>query len=98
MEGRLEQSIQEKYRLLADLFNERERRLWAAVEAQQLGRGGISTVAKATGLSRTTIHQGLNELSECRAGAGLRRDRVRAEGGGRKALTAKDPQPPRGKP
>ena len=92
MEAGLQQSIHEKYRLLAEIFNERERRLWAAVEAQQLGRGGISTVAKATGLSRTTIHQGLNELSECRAGAGLRRDRVRAEGGGRKALTAKDPQ------
>jgi hypothetical protein len=49
-------------------------------------------VAKATGLSRTTIHQGLNELAECPTGAGLRRDRVRAEGGSRKALTTKDPQ------
>lgn len=77
---------------MAEIFDERERRLWAAVEAQQLGRGGISTVAKATGLSRTTIYQGLNELSECSAGAGLRRDRIRAEGGGRKALTAKDPE------
>ena len=92
MEGRLDQSIQEKYRLLAEIFDERERRLWAAVEAQQLGRGGISTVAKATGLSRTTIYQGLNELSDCPAGAGLRRDRIRAEGGGRKALAAKDPE------
>jgi transposase len=91
MEAVLEQSIHEKYRLLAQIFNERERRLWAAVEAQQLGRGGISTVAKATGLSRTTIYQGLGELSEC-SGDGLRRDRVRAEGGGRKALTAKDPR------
>jgi hypothetical protein len=42
MEGRLEQSIREKYQLLAEHFDERERRLWAAVEAQQLGRGGIS--------------------------------------------------------
>jgi hypothetical protein len=92
MECRLEHSIQGKYRLLAEIFNERERRLWEADEAQQLGRGGISTVAKATCLSRTTIYQGLNELCECASGAGLRRDRVRAEGGGRKALTAKDPQ------
>jgi transposase len=92
MEAGLQQSIHEKYRLLAEIFNERERRLWAAVEAQQLGRGGISKVAKATGLSRTTIYQGMNELGECSSGADLRRDRVRAEGGGRKALTAKDPQ------
>lgn len=92
MEGHLQQSIQEKYRLLAEIFDERERRLWAAVEAQQLGRGGISMVAKATSLSRTTIYQGLKELSECPSGARLRRDRVRGEGGGRKALTAKDPR------
>lgn len=50
-----EESIQRKYQLLGELFNERERRLWAAVEAGELGRGGISTVARATGLSRTTI-------------------------------------------
>jgi transposase len=62
------------------------------VEAQQLGRGGISTVAEATGLSRTTIYQGLHELEEGQFGAGLKRARVRAEGGGRKALTQKDPQ------
>jgi hypothetical protein len=39
MEARAEQSIQEKYQLLGAIFNERERRLWAAVEARQLGRG-----------------------------------------------------------
>ena len=92
MDAGTRQSIKEKYRLLGEIFNERERRLWAAVEAQQLGRGGISTVAEATGLSRTTIYQGLNELEGGGSGAGLKRDRVRAEGGGRKALTQKDPQ------
>jgi DNA-binding phage protein len=92
MEARAEQSIQEKYQLLGAIFNERERRLWAAVEARQLGRGGASTVARATGLSRTTIHQGLSELAEGRSGTGLKRDRVRTSGGGRKAVTEKDPQ------
>ena len=92
MDAGTRQSLKEKYRLLGAIFNERERRLWAAVEAQQLGRGGISTVAEATGLSRTTIYQGLNELGEGRSGAGMKQDRVRAEGGGRKALTQKDPQ------
>jgi len=92
MDAGCEQSIQEKYQLLGDIFNERERRLWAAVEARHLGRGGISTVARATGLSRTTIYEGLSELGESRSGTGLRRDRVRGEGGGRKPLTEKDPQ------
>jgi hypothetical protein len=92
MDAGAEQSIQQKYVLLGEIFNERERRLWAAVEARQLGRGGISTVARATGLSRTTIHEGLSELGDSRWGAGLKRDRVRTAGGGRKTVTEKDPQ------
>jgi transposase len=87
-----EESIQHKYQLLGEIFDERERRLWAAVEASELGRGGISTVARATGLSRTTIYQGLEELGQGQAKGGLGRERVRAAGGGRKRLTEKDPQ------
>ena len=73
-------------------------RLWAAVEARTLGRGGVSTVAKAIGMSRTTIYSGLQELASAPALAspppvavgvpGKRR--LRAEGGGRKRLTDKD--------
>ena len=36
-------------------------RLWAATEARSLGRGGVTLVVKATGLSRTTIHAGSSE-------------------------------------
>ena len=87
-----EESIQRKYQLLGELFNARERRLWAAVEAGELGRGGISTVARATGLSRTTIYQGLEELGQRGSGGDLRRDRIRSAGGGRKPVTEKDPK------
>jgi len=86
------EAIQRKYRLLGQILDERGRRLWAAVEASQLGRGGVSAVAVATGLSRTTIYQGMEELGKDQAGDGLRRQRVRASGGGRKRLTEKDPQ------
>ena len=44
------------------LFDERLRRRWAAVEARLMGRGGITCVAAATGMSRTTIRAGLKEL------------------------------------
>jgi len=87
-----EESIQHKYQLLGEIFDERERRLWAAVEASELGRGGVSAVARATGLSRTTIYQGLEELGQRPAKGRLGRERVRAAGGGRKRLTEKDPQ------
>jgi transposase len=92
MDSITEQAIQRKYELLSDLLDERVRRLWAAVEAGQLGRGGVATVARATGLSRTTIYQGLDELAQRQGPGSLRRERTRAPGGGRKRLVAKDPQ------
>ena len=43
-------------------LDERQRRLLVAVEAKVLGRGGVTAVARATGVSRTTILVGLNEI------------------------------------
>lgn len=43
-------------------LDERQRRLLVAIEAKVLGRGGVSAVAQATGVSRTTIMSGLNEI------------------------------------
>jgi transposase len=92
-------TIKDKYRALAGRLDEATLRLWAAVEARTLGRGGVSTVAQAIGMSRTTIHAGLKELGSsppeaaappAAAGAAGKR-RIRAEGGGRKKLTDKDP-------
>jgi transposase len=90
--------VEGKYRALAGRFDEATLRLWAAVEARTLGRGGVSVVAKAVGLSRTTIYAGLEELKstsisesvEAAPPAGAAARRVRAQGGGRKRLTEKD--------
>jgi hypothetical protein len=54
--------ISEKFVALEPVLDERARRLWAAAEAHAIGRGGISRVAEATGLSRITIRSGLSEL------------------------------------
>src|SRR5690349_7480090 len=60
-------TIKDKYRALAGRLDEATLRLWAAVEARTLGRGGVSTVAQAIGMSRTTIHAGLRAcLTETR--------------------------------
>ena len=67
-------------------MDERVRRQWAASEATALAWGGISAVARATGISRTTIRAGVRELQERRAGAPRRRRRgyvVRAAGASR---------------
>ncbi len=88
--------IEVKYRALADRLDEATLRLWAAVEARSLGRGGVSAVARAVGLSRTTIHAGLAELGRTAVAARTldagvpKQSRVRVPGGGRKKLVAKD--------
>jgi hypothetical protein len=77
-----------KYRALAPTLTERSRRVWAATEARALGRGGIALVARATGISTSTIGRGLTEL---RAGTRVAPGRVRRPGGGRKRTIDKDP-------
>jgi hypothetical protein len=54
--------IQKKYQALYPFLNERQRRLWAATEAQAVGHGGVTLVSQATGLGRKAIHRGLREL------------------------------------
>ena len=74
------------------MFDERLRRLIAAAEAAAIGYGGVSAVARATGVSRRTIRAGLEELRTSipnKPAAGPRR--VRRTGGGRKKTVDKDP-------
>jgi hypothetical protein len=85
-------AVARRFSLLEGALDERLRRLVAAAEAQVLGYGGISLVARATGVSRRAITEGLHELE-----SGLTKvpstgaPRVRQPGGGRKKITAKDP-------
>lgn len=81
--------ITKKLEILGPHLDERQKRLWAATEAEALGRGGITVVAAATGLARGTIRAGITEI---RAGALVEADgRVRRRGGGRKRLETLDP-------
>ncbi|HEV3039785.1 MAG TPA: ISAzo13 family transposase [Candidatus Angelobacter sp.] len=82
--------MREKYRVLCDVLDERGRRVWAAAEANSLPYGGVSLVAQATGLSRTTIHAGMRELQAGRRQP-LDAGRSRKTGGGRKPLTFHNP-------
>ena len=58
------ETVRTKFELLRPLMDERMRRQWAASEALSLPRGGVTIVAQATGLSRTTIGEGMRELRE----------------------------------
>ena len=81
-----------KFQALTVVMDERVRRQWAAAEAMAFGWGGITHVAKATGLSRTTILAGVRELQAHEAGASLPSPSIRRPGGGRKLLIETDPQ------
>jgi hypothetical protein len=85
--------VRTKYEQLCVAMDERMRRHWAAAEALALPYGGISLVAQATGLSRTTITTGIRELK-----AGLSPEEygglqwIRRPGGGRPAVEEGDAQ------
>ncbi len=93
MPNPLTRIVEAKYITLKPLFDERSRRLWAAVEARSLGRGGIIRVAEATGLARSTIRAGLKELNHPTSedDGPVASRRLRPPGGGRKPLTDQDP-------
>src|SRR5438128_5028320 len=67
------------------------RRLWAAAESAAHGRGGISLVARASGVSRRAIAVGLAELRKKPDRSQRRHLPIRQKGGGRKKASFKDP-------
>jgi len=71
-------------------LNEKNKRLYAAVEALKIGRGGISYIARIVGCSRKTVARGLRELQNLHPEA-PRSTRVRHVGGGRKPYTVTYP-------
>jgi hypothetical protein len=84
--------IKTRYRALQPLMDERMCRQWAATEAQTYGRGGVSAVSSATGMSRNTIRKGLAELAARKKNPRAPvATRIRKAGGGRKRLTETDP-------
>ena len=82
--------IKLRHEALAPLLDERGRRRFAAAEALAAGRGGVTAVARITGLARSTIGRGLSELRG-EAAPGAAPDRIRRQGGGRKPLVVTDP-------
>jgi hypothetical protein len=84
--------IKARYRSLAPLLDDRLRRQWAASEAESFGRGGVSAVSHATGMSRYTGRRGMAETALRKAKPKAPGStRIRRPGGGRKALTESDP-------
>lgn len=71
-------------------LDERGRRMFAANEALQHGRGGISRISSVCGLSRVTITKGVREIHEDPLPPG----RIRCAGAGRPTHQVRDPALP----
>ena len=68
-------------------LDERERRMFAANEVRAAGHGALAVVSAITGLARSTINRGADDLDE----GLLPEGRVRRKGGGGKPLSERDP-------
>lgn len=81
--------LSQKFTAVWSLLDERTRRIMAANEAMNLGYGGISTVSKASGLSRKAIGHGIEDIKN---GFCPPEGRLRRVGAGRKKIEANDPK------
>ena len=86
-----EGEIRQRFSQLGPWLDERSRRLWAAAESAAHGRGGMSLVARASGVSRRAIAVGLAELQKKPDRSQRARLPIRQKGGGRKKAAVKDP-------
>lgn len=67
-----------------ETLSEKDKRRYAGVEAQKLGHGGITYIAKVLGCAQGTIATGMREVDEMPEGSGYD-PRIRGVGGGRKS-------------
>jgi hypothetical protein len=74
-EAHPDQVLHEQMNLLLSRLHEAERRWYAAVEANRLGRGGARLVAQITGLDEKTIRRGQEEVAGSLADVPLQRQR-----------------------
>jgi hypothetical protein len=82
-----EKAIRQRWETVGSKLDERGRRLFAAGEVRSAGWGGLAAVSKITGLARSTINRGEDDLDA----APLLKGQVRRAGGGRRAVCENDP-------
>jgi len=83
--------ITARYKALEGILDERQRRLYASVEAKVLGHGGVKRVHAATGVARGSILAGIKELNSGMCAPPGDVHRIRKAGAGRKKLVDRAP-------
>ena len=80
-------AIRQRWEAVGTDLDERRRRLFAAAEVRTAGWGGLAAVSQITGLARSTINRGEDDLDA----APLPKGRVRRAGAGRRPLCETNP-------
>ena len=78
-----EDELQERWRVMSPMLDERGRRLWAAVEADARGWGGVAALSRVTGLAFNTIKAGQRELADPDLANQVPQGQTRRSGAGR---------------
>jgi hypothetical protein len=83
-----EDAIRYRWETVGRHLDERGRRLFAAAEVRTAGWGGLAVVSRITGLARSTINRGEDDMDTGPLPEGRQ---ARRAGGGRKAVSERDP-------
>jgi len=82
-----EDGIRQRWESIGCKLDERGRRLFAAAEVEAAGYGALAIVSRISGIARSTINRGEDDLGE----GPLPDGRIRRKGGGGKPLIESDP-------
>jgi len=85
---RFDEGIERQMRNVFESLSEKDQRHYAAIQARQLGHGGIAYIAEVLGCSTRTILRGIPELDQLPDDPAA--GRVRRAGGGRKKRSLPD--------
>jgi len=78
---------EEKIKMMLPLLNEKQRRIYLASEAIAMGRGGITEISRASGISRSVINAGIHDIIERKTDVLSIDAPIRRKGAGRKPIT-----------
>ena len=84
------EDMRKRFELVKGHLDERARRCWLGAEAVAMGRGGLTFVSEACGVSHSTVKAGMGELQEEKSEP-KGKARIRRAGGGSKPIEERLP-------
>ncbi len=85
---RFDETIERQIRNVFETLSEKDQRRFAAIQARQLGHGGIGYLSEILGCSTRTISRGIDELDQLPEDPA--EGRIRRPGAGRKKRSGPD--------